>query len=637
MLEVSIIPNHEFDKVNKAKDDVKKHLSLIADMCRLNTLVSVKKAGSGHLGSSFSAMDIVVWLYYHEMNLTQKGMKSKDRDIYFSSKGHDAPGLYSVLYSLGLLQEDQLLSLRRINGLDGHPNVRTPGIEANTGSLGMGISKGKGIALGKKICNRKGQVYVLTGDGEFQEGQIYESLQTAAFQKVDNLTVIIDHNKVQSDSYVSDIIDLGDLEKKLRDFGWHVVRCDGHNYDQLEKAFCELKTVKNQPKVLIADTIKGKGISFMEHTEDMKNGSFYRWHSGAPGDDTFIEGYNALKEKIDKKVSSLGITPISYKELALPEKKPSGVTYEYVADAFGKALVNIGRNNKKLVVIDADLAADCRVREFAGNFPERFFENGIAEQDMVSMAGGMAKEGLIPVVNSFASFLASRANEQIYNNAGENRKVIYACHYAGLIPAGPGLSHQSVRDISLLGALPNMLILQPCNSEETKEILNFCVNETEMSSMIRLIIGPSPRKITSPNDYAFELGKGVVLKEGNDAVIFSSGPVMLHEALKASEYLADEKISLKVVNMPWLNRIDKKWLAETVEGINQVYTLDDHSIIGGLGDSILNAMNSSGLIQDKLFQKFGLNEYPEWGTPPEVLEYHKLDGISLKNIILRNF
>ncbi len=633
MLDIAIIPHEEFRRVAETIKEDKKNLGIIADMCRLNTLVSVKKAGSGHLGSSFSAMDIAVWLYYYEMNVVEEGIQSPDRDIYFSSKGHDVPGLYAVLHSLGILPEDQLLALRRIDGVDGHPNVRTPGIEANTGSLGMGISRGKGVALGKKLNGNGGEVYVMTGDGEFQEGQIYESLQTTAFQKVDNLTVVIDHNKVQSDCFVKDIIDLGDLEEKLRVFGWHVERCNGNDYEDLARAFLEVKSVKNQPKIIIADTIKGKGISFMEHTEDMKDGGFYRWHSGAPGDEAFIEGYKELKERVDKDVAGLGIAPLVYTELSIPEKKPSGVTSEYVADAFGKALVDVGRDNKKLVVIDADLAADCRVRTFGEEYPDRFFENGIAEQDMVSMAGGMAKEGLVPVVNSFASFLASRANEQIYNNAGEDRKVIYACHYAGLLPAGPGLSHQSVRDISLFGAFPNVEILQPGNSKEAEDIVKYAVDGTDNSVMIRLIIGPSPRNIELPSDYSFEYGKGSVIRDGKDAVIFTAGPVMLHEALKASELLEEKGFGLKVVNMPWLNRTDEEWFCNVTGDVKYVYTLDDHSVVGGLGDSILNSLNNTGLIKRVNFEKLGLTEYPEWGTPPEVLGHHKLDGLSISNRI----
>ena len=205
--------------------------------------------------------------------------------------------------------------------------------------------------------------------------------------------------------------------------------------------------------------------------------------------------------------------------------------------AYGEALVELGAAHEHLVVLDADLASDCRVRTFELTYPERFLECGIAEQDMVSAAAGIARHGLLPVVNSFASFLASRANEQIYNQASEKTKVVYALHYAGLIPAGPGKSHQSVRDVSLLAALPNMTIVQPANGEETAELLRWAVEDAEGSVALRLAIGPSPRRIELRADAPAQPGRGAVLRDGDDAVLFAYGPVMLHEALLASESL----------------------------------------------------------------------------------------------------
>ncbi len=212
-------------------------------------------------------------------------------------------------------------------------------------------------------------------------------------------------------------------------------------------------------------------------------------------------------------------------------------------------------------MLDADLASDCRVRGFEEAYPERFLECGIAEQDMVSVAGGLARHGLVPVVNSFASFLASRANEQIYNNASEGSKVVYGMHYAGLIPAGPGMSHQSLRDVSLLAALPNMTIVQPANAEETKAIVAWAVEEAEGNVAIRLAIGPSPRHIELPVGYEISPGRGAVLREGSDVLAFAYGPVMLHELLTAAELLAEHGVDVAVIDMPWLNRFDRDWLA----------------------------------------------------------------------------
>ena len=632
-MNIKLIPVEAFRSIYKADINQYDKISLIADMCRANTLSTVKLAGSGHLGSSFSAMDIVTWLYYQEMNTIQEGFNSLNRDIYFSSKGHDVPGLYSILYALGIISKEKFLRLRRIDGLDGHPHVGIPGIEANSGSLGMGISKAKGMAFAKRLRNHQGRLFILTGDGELQEGQIYEALQTAVHHGLYNLNVIVDHNKVQSDKPVCEIIDLKNMEEKFHAFGWHVERCDGHDFRQLEQVLTRFRQIKDKPKILIADTIKGRGISFMEHPVALKdNNGLYRWHSGAPDDVSFQTAQDEIYSRINNDLSKMGLPPIQSDEIAY-EKKPSGVSHEYVSDAFGKTLVEIAEKRKELVVLDADLAADCRLREFEHQYPDRFIENGIAEQDMVSMAGGLALQGLLPVVNTFGAFLASRANEQIYNNTSENTRIIYVCHYAGLIPAGPGHSHQCLRDISLFGALPNTEIIQPCNAQETRMIVEYCVNGTKANCVIRLIIGPSPRILTLPAEYRLQTGIGVTLTKGEDAILFAYGPVMLHEALSAAEILQKDGFHMTVINMPWLNRIDPLWLKDTIGSYPLVYVLEDHSVVGGLGDMILNNLAVLNLLDHRCFRKFGIHGMPAWGTPPEVLHHHKLSGPDLAKLI----
>lgn len=656
MTEIHLISYKEFQRVRNAQVDKYKKLTLIADMNRANTLAEVKRAGSGHLGSSFSAMDIVTWLYYEEMNILKVGFDNPDRDIYFSSKGHDVPGLYATMYSLGALPEEKLLSLRRLGGLDGHPDLNIPGIEANSGSLGMGISKGRGMAWAKKHFGRAGHVYVLTGDGEWQEGQNYEALQSAVQQKIDNLTVIVDDNKVQSDKLVDEIMSLGDMEAKYRAFGWHVQRINGHDYHQIEKALAEAHKIKDRPQIIIADTIKGRGISFMEHPVALEMGKgLYPWHSGAPDDTSFEKGYNELIERINASLLDLGLAPVQLKDIAPEEKRPptsmlageplsqaaqeklaSKVTDEFVARAYGQALVEIAARRKDIVVLDADLSSDCKTRDFEYAYPERFIENGIAEQDMVSMAGGLARNGLLPVVNSFASFLASRANEQIYNNASEKTKIIYALHYAGLIPAGPGKSHQSLRDISLFAALPNCTIIQPCNAEETRMVMEYSVEEAKENVALRFIIGPSPRKIQLPKDYKLTFGKGVALTEGRDAIIFAYGPVMLHEALLAHELLAERGVGLKVINLPWLNRVDAQWLEKIVEPYELIFVLEDHHPSGALTDHLLEllAASRSKPLATRHLMRFAVEGWPACGTPQEALKYHRLDGASLAERIL---
>jgi transketolase len=629
---IEFIPNEEFIRVEKSVADRIERLNLISLMCRLNTLFMIKRAGSGHLGTSFSAMDIFVFLYFDHMNLRKLGIKNNNRDIYFSSKGHDVPGQYSVLYALGILPEEKFFNLRRLNGLDGHPDVKIPGIEANTGSLGMGISKARGVAFSKDYLGYSGKVFVMTGDGEWQEGQNFEALQSTVAQKQNNVTVIIDHNKLQSDRLVDRIVSLGNLEEKFRSFGWHVERCDGHDFIELKKTFSKLELIKDKPKILIADTIKGSGVSFMEHPQALNdNCGYYKWHSGAPDDENFKLAFDEIKKKIHIKYALLNLGKIETKLISPPEKSPYTVSKEFLSEAYGDALVKLAPDNNKFIVLDADLSFDCKLRKFEDTYPSRFVECGIAEQDMVSMAAGMARQGLIPVVNSFANFLAARANEQIYNSLTENNKVIYACHYAGLLPAGPGKSHQSLRDISLFGAFPNIAIVHPGTSLETNEIVHWAIQDSNESVMIQLPIGPSPQIIHNPQDSKFKVGAGRFLKKNSSEVfLFSYGPVILNEALKAHEILSEDKIPISVVNMPWINRFDAEWIESTLESAKYIFVLEDHSPYGALADHLISYLNENTNYLDQLkVIKIAPKGFPACGTPIEVLSFHGVDGKSV--------
>jgi transketolase len=627
MAELTLIPREEFERARPLDD-----LALLADMCRANALVAVKRAGSGHLGSSFSALDIVVHLLWRELNVAELGWDHPDRDVFFSSKGHDVPGLYAALHALGVIPPERLLRLRRLGGLDGHPDLGVPGIEANSGSLGMGLSKGRGMAWGKRFLGRGGRVIVMTGDGELQEGQNWEAFASATHQRVGNLWAIVDRNELQSDRPTEEILALGDLEAKLRAFGWHVEVCDGHDHAALAAAFAAMRAAPEDiPKILVAHTIKGRGVSFMEHPAALRaGGGTYRWHAGAPDDDAFERAHAELVARIREKLPDLELEPVPplAENVSLEGEPESGaglrrVTDEYVAAAYGEELLRLVGERPEVVVLDADLASDCRIRAVELEQPSRFIEVGIAEQDLVSMGAGLAREGLLPVVNSFASFLAARANEQIYNQASEGTKAVYALHYAGLIPAGPGKSHQSIRDVSLLSALPNMVVIQPANSEETRALLRWAVEDAQENVALRLAIGPSPRTIELPG-VAATPGRGTVLREGSDALLFAYGPVLLHEALNAAEALGTR---VQVVNMPWLNRVDAEWLADLVDPFGEIFVVEDHAPVGALGDSLRRHLDGRAV------NVFGVEGWPACGTPTEALRFHGLDGASLADRI----
>ena len=626
------VPYKEFERVRSLSVGPVEKTALFAALCRINTLYMIARAGSGHIGSSFSSMDIMSWLQLNELRTAVPNDTNAPNDIFFSSKGHDAPGLYNTWIGLGKLDFDLIHQLRRLNGLPGHPDVSTPNVVANTGSLGMGVSKAKGMIFANRIQKKTGNVYVLTGDGELQEGQFWESLISAANHKLKELIVIIDHNKLQSDTLVSKVSDLGDLEAKIAAFGCHVSRCDGNNLYAFSKTLEASKSGTDGPKVIIADTIKGKGVSFMEHTSIDSDVDFYKFHSGAPTDDAYVK---AAQELIDSANTMLVDVLARVLELEIVNR-PVTVQLgnpERLIFAYSNALVEQARKNHKIVALDADLILDTGLIPFKNEFPDRFVECGIAEQDMVSQAGGMALQGLLPIVHSFACFLSSRPNEQIYNNATEKKKIIYVGSLAGVLPGGPGHSHQAVRDISTLAAVPGLVLMEPCCEAEVEMLLDWAINNNSKSSYIRLISLPWVTNFTLPANYKPMIGKGIAIREGTDIAIITYGPVMLSAAIQVAQKIEIEyKVSLKVINLPWLNHVDGDWLKREMANIKHCFTIDNHYRIGGQGDRIADMILSTG-IQISSLVRLALNEIPVCGTNMEVLNSHGFDVNELYRLI----
>jgi len=631
-LELRFVPDAEFRRLLDANIDDVARARAFAALARINTLYMIAGAWSGHIGTSFSSLEIVSWIFLNEIRDLYKGPKAAD--IFFSSKGHDAPALYTVLIGLGLLPEEKLHHLRRLHGLPGHPHIETPYIQANTGSLGMGISKAKGMAIANRLVGDERRIFVLTGDGELQEGQFWESLVSAANLGLGDIVAIVDHNKIQSDTWVKNVSDLGDLEAKFRAFGWHVARCDGHDVAALDKTFRALDDVDDVPKVIIADTVKGKGVSFMEGPAT-EEGELYGYHSGAPGEQQYTDGLAELLASANGLFAELGLGPVGTETRVRNPRRESRKTDNLIA-AYEQALLWQGERHRNLVVLDADLVKDCGLVPFSKRYRDRFVECGIAEQDMVSMAGGMARRGVLPVVHSFACFLSARPNEQIYNQCTEGTKVIYVGSLAGLIPGGPGHSHQSVRDISALRGVPNLSLLEPSLEAEVHALVDYAVNTAPDSIYLRLVSVKWPMPFPYPSHHRVEVGKGWVIRDGTDAIVFGYGPWLLANAFEAAEEI--EKISgasIRLVNLPWLNRIDPRWLREVVGGRRSIVTLDNHYLKGGQGEMVATAIAELGLEPTARVLRVGVMALPECGTNDEVLAHHKLDVTSLVSSLRR--
>jgi transketolase len=623
--ELVYVPASECRRLLSAGLSPQDTAAAFAAVARLNTLYMIARAWSGHLGTSFSSLDIMSWLFLNELRDLDKGPGACD--IFFSSKGHDAPALYTVLIGLGLLPEEKIDHLRRLHGLPGHPHVETPYIQANTGSLGMGISKAKGMAVANRLAGQPRRIFVLTGDGELQEGQFWESLASAAARGLGEIVVIVDHNKIQSDTWVEHVGDLGDLTAKLRAFGWHVSTCDGHDIGAIARTLRSLDGITDQPKVVVADTVKGKGVSFMEGPS-MKAGELYAYHSGAPTEEEYANGSRELLEQARGLFLASGLGDLELARGRRPARREPRDTQNLIG-AYKDALVNQADRHGSLVVLDADLVKDCGLVPFAAKYPDRFIECGIAEQDMVSMACGLAKRGALPVVHSFACFLAARPNEQIYNQCSEGSKVIYVGSLAGLLPGGPGHSHQSVRDIGALGSIPGLLLAEPSVEAEVHALFEHLVDAVSESAYLRLVSVKWPVPFSYPVGQRVEPGHGWTVRDGRDVVVIGYGPWLLSNAWHAIEGLASTGLTIRLVNLPWLNRVDPVWLREAIGECRSVVLLDNHYAHGGQAEMLAAAIAGLALSPVVQVSRLGVTALPECGTNDEVLEHHGLDVASL--------
>jgi transketolase len=618
-------PKEEFSKIilNSKIENLEK-VKIFSYMCRLNTLYMIAKAGSGHIGGSFSSIDIASYLYLNHLT---------KNDRYFSSKGHDAPGLYSIHAALGIIEFDKIHNLRRINGLPGHPDVKIDGAFTNTGSLGMGVSKAKGF-LFSDLINKKNEsnIFVLMGDGELQEGQFWESLLSASRITSNKLTIIIDNNKIQSDTYVKNVNDLGDLEAKLVAFGFYVCRCNGNDMSELNIAFNK-QSPENRVKIIIADTIKGFGVSFMQPQE---NEYYYKFHSGSPK----REQYNLAKIEIENKIITFcQQNNVDFPKLKSTNTDPIKLNQDSVKliDLYSENLLEISNQNTKIVALDADLILDTGLINFKNNYPERFIECGISEQDMVSQAGTIALSNLIPIAHSFACFLTSRASEQIYNNCTQNKKVIYVGSLAGLLPAGPGHSHQSLRDITAMSSMINMKIVEPVTPIDLKNILNWAVSDSVSESVyIRLTSIPISYSFDINENKTFSIGAGNIIKQGGTIKIFVTNPIIVNEVYKAILKIEKEtNLKIELIYTCWLSDFDILFYEEVFSTKTEsIFIFENHYVETGFSTWFLSKLILNNLIKSANCFTMGVTEIPNYGRNDEVLKYHKLDAESIEKYII---
>ena len=651
-------------------------LELLATRIRKNAMENITKSGVGHPGGSLSVADILAVLYFGKIFDAAAGQwerimryDPKDplwprRDRFILSKGHAAPALYATLAEAGFFSEDILKIYRKIDSsLEGHPamyrifnqagrNVEhgTPGVDFSTGSLGHGLSAAAGMALHAKVYGYDYHVYAVLGDGDLQEGMTWEAAMSIANKRLNNLCAFIDYNRLQVDGCSDVINSLDPLDEKFKAFNWDVRVLSGHDYYALIDAldyFKRSREKEQRPLVVIANTVKGKGIV------DCENVCSYHavplnMEEYAAAEKEFLDKIKKLEKKTtDRADLKLEVRPLD--KFATPEKQqdlaaiierhPVKTYREPTATriGYGNCLTRLGEF-EKIFVFNADLMGACGVTEFCERYPEdaarpgdrRSINVGVQEANMMTMGAGMASCEKIPVVNSFGIFSTGRAWEMVRQDISYPRlnvKIIGS--HTGIALGEYGVSHQAIEDIGCMRVLPHLTIIEPSDALQA-DLLFEKVLQHEGPVYFRVGRNPTPLFYSTDNSYgikprlAFEIGKGIQVKEGKDLCLISSGPI-LHEALEVARRV---KESVRVIDMPTVRPVDAKLIAAAAEETGRICTIQDHFENGGLKEEVLGVLAAGGLQAE--FESVALAGFAESGSKDDLYEKY---GLSAAQII----
>ena len=561
-------------------------LQKIANERRMDVIEMCPRSGNSmHVGPAFSCADILTVLYYELMNIRPEDPHWNGRDRCILSKGHAAPILYAILADKGYYPKEELWNCKNTDSmLQGHPSMhRTPGLDATSGSLGNGLAIGLGQALGLKQQGIKANVYVIVGDGETQEGLTMEAMLAAPAKGADNLTAIIDYNHFQSAGSVEDIMPLHSLRQKWESFGWRVFEIDGHNIPEIYSRLNMAKNYEGKPVCIIAHTVKGKGVSFMEHNN--------KWHAGMPTPEEYATAMIDLSGKG---------TPEDYPYPACdhpaPPKAQDG-TMERCAAILGQCLIEYAdKHDEKLGVTSADSINTMVLGPLAQKYPKTVYNMGIAEQDTMAAGSGIATTGLKSVVCGFAPFMTMRAVEQFRTFiAYPNLNCMIVGALGGLSSDTGGPTHQGIEDYGIMRMMPNTCVAVPCDSVSTRAVIRTLL-EHEGPSYVRLFgFGPVKRVFEDEESFKFELGKANIMQDGTDVTIIACGGIVAN-VVKAVEQLESEGISVRLINMISIKPIDEQAIIESAEKTGCIVTAEEHQIMGGLGSAVAEVVTKNKLV-----------------------------------------
>ncbi|HYG99280.1 MAG TPA: transketolase [Terriglobales bacterium] len=599
--------------VGKVRKDYSiEELKQAANLMRGYNLVALCAAGSGHAGGTLSIMDITAALYLKVADHDPKNPNWENRDRIIWSVGHKAPSLYLGLAFAGFCEKDDVVTLRKLySPFQGHPHwLKLPGVEVSSGSLGQGLSVAVGIAIAEKLDHRTSHTFCLMGDGEQQEGSIWEAAMEAAHYKLDNLIGIVDENHLQIDGKVEDVMNIDPIDEKYKSFGWNVIRCNGHDMAQLVAVLETAKSNKNgKPTVIIAETVKGKGVSFMENVAG--------WHGKAPNYDELLKSLTELGLKDTIPYDALLQKAKEYQkevEKKLDSKMPKfSRDYWWNADGtmktamkptrmgFGESLSENG-DDPRVVCLGLDISGSITISEFYAKHPERknrWLSMGIAEQSATAAAAGLAREGKLPVFGTYATFAAARNLDQIrVSICYGNFNVMIAGAHGGVSVGPDGSTHQALEDCFAMASLPNMVVSVPCDSVETRKATTHLLFDYIGPKYIRFAREATP--IVTNETTPFVFGKANVIRlrketenfidafehklaseyedEAEDLSIIACGP-MVPEAMRAAYILKKEHaLETRVINMHTLKPIDAEAVLRAAKETGIVVTAEEHQI-----------------------------------------------------------
>lgn len=606
------------------------NLKDVANKLRILSIKCTNAAGSGHPTSCCSMAELTSVLFFHTMKYKVSDPRDASSDRFVLSKGHSAPILYSAWCMAGLFSEDELMQLRKLgNDLEGHPTPRLNFVDVATGSLGQGLSCAAGMAYtGKYFDKGSYRVFCLMGDGESAEGSVMEAANFAGFYKLNNLVGIIDINRLGQSDPTSLQHEMDVYRKRWESYGWNTIVVDGHNVEALCRSFFDAEQATDRPTMILAQTFKGKGVPGIE---DQMN-----WHGkalGAKADEAIaaigaqMVDKNISGEKLNSQVVIDDVKQVDTSCIALSEKP----TYDAGAkvatrNAYGTALAKLGRSSDRVIALDGDTKNSTFAITFQKEFPERFIECFIAEQNMLGVGMGCAtRDRTVAFASAFACFL-SRGYDQIRMGAISQTKLKMAGSHVGVSIGEDGPSQMALEDLAMFRAINNCTVFYPSDAVSCERAVEICANTPNMC----YIRTSRPATVTIyGSDEVFEAGKGKVVRQSDsDKCLLIGAGITLHECLKAYDTLKCEGMNVRVFDPFCIKPLDVDGIISNAKACDgNIVVVEDHYPEGGLGEAVSSAVSMEAGIR---VQRLAVTGLPRSGPAMELLD---MFGVSAKHVI----